>query len=116
MSEYLRIDKNALLQSIFFEREILEEVIQAFCDDTARIGREMARAEETGEIAKGAAAMHALKGIFGSVAAFSEAREAEYLEKQMEKGDTSLWNRGDTLLSAIPRIQEELERLLEEME
>ncbi len=115
MSEYLRIDKNALLRSIFSDREILEEVLQAFCDDTARICREMIAAGEGRNLPKGAEAMHALKGIFSSVAAFSEAREAEYLEKEMEKGNISLWDRGTELLSQIPGIREDLERLLEEM-
>ncbi|HOO64352.1 MAG TPA: hypothetical protein PK364_10600 [Synergistaceae bacterium] len=116
MSEDLRIHEETLLESIFYERDILEEVLRAFCDDVCRVTREVREAEAEKDFEKGAGALHALKGVFGSVAAFSEAREAEFLEKKLEARTPGFWDRGCRLLEAIPEVQRELEVLLDRMD
>ncbi len=119
MSQYLRIDREKLLQSIFQDEEILKEICHAFRDDALRLHKVLAAAEAEGSFPEAGEAMHALKGVLGSVMAFRESREAEFLEKRFEnpqEGDgENLWKRGKHLFEELPEIQEELRLLLEEI-
>lgn len=120
MSTCLRIHREKLLQSIFEEKEILEEVCQAFRKDVARVRNEVAALEAQETVSGGAGVMHALKGILSSVAAFEDAAEAEVLEKQLESGvreeeEGLLRERMAALLEKLPEVEGELQKILEEM-